>query len=136
MVEKAKESNEVKNSRKRIPLGTRNVLTAPKRPGFVRRFVNDEPDRIQAFIDAGYEIVKDDSISSGDDKTGRPSHMGSLINPSVGSGKKAILMEIKKEYYDADQAERSAKTKAIENEMRRDKSKLYGDGLSGTVNIS
>jgi len=124
------------NSRKRIPLGTRNVLTAPKKSGVVRRFVNDEPDRIQAFQEAGYTIVKDDSISSGDDKLGRPSHVGSLVNPSVGSGKKAILMEIKEEFYEADQAERAAKTKAIENEMRRTQGQSYRDGLSGAVDIS
>ena len=33
----------------RVPIGTRNVLTAPQRPGFVRRFVNDEPGRISQF---------------------------------------------------------------------------------------
>lgn len=124
------------NSRKRVPLGTRNVLTAPKKSGFVRRFVNDDQDRIQAFIDAGYTVVKDDSIQVGDDKIGKVSHTGSMVNPSVGSGKRAVLMEIKEEFYNADQAERAKKTKAIEDEMQRNKSQSYHDGLSGTVSIT
>ena len=48
--------------RKRIPLGSRNILTAPKRPGFVRRFVNDKGDRITAFKDAGWNPVENTPV--------------------------------------------------------------------------
>jgi hypothetical protein len=46
--------------KKRIPLSgaDRNVLTVQrKEPGFMYRFVNNVDDRIQKFLDAGYEPV-------------------------------------------------------------------------------
>lgn len=107
-----------KQTRKRIPLGTRNVLTAPKRPGFVRRFINDVGDRVQTFKDAGWDVVTDGS-ASGDDKTGRASAMGSMTNPSVGGGNRGILVEIPEELFKADRAESQAKITQVERELRR-----------------
>ena len=129
------ESNTGKQTRKRVPLGTRNVLTAPKKPGFVRRFVNDVGDRIQMFKDADWQVV-DDVNQVGDDKAGKASLMGSLTNPAVGGGKRAILMEIPEEIYNADRAASQAKITKVENEIKR-KSKTPGkDGLDGEVSIS
>jgi len=56
-VKVAKATEKKRQTRKRIPLGTRNILTAPKKPGFVRRFVNDKGDRIQSFKDAGWNYL-------------------------------------------------------------------------------
>ncbi len=120
--------------RKRVPLGSRNILTAPKRSGFVRRFVNDKGDRIQAFKDAGWTLVEEAPV--GDPKIGRASTIGSLTNPSVGAGQRAVLMEIPEKYYQEDYEAAQAKITAVENEIRR-KSKTEGrDGLSGEVKIS
>lgn len=120
--------------RKRVPLGTRNVLTAPKKPGFVRRFVNDVGDRVQTFKDAGWKISEDVN-QVGDERLGRASSMGSGANPSVGGGQKAILMELPEEIYAEDRAESQAKITQIENEIRRNTLGEGKDGLSGKVEI-
>lgn len=120
--------------RKRIPLGTRNILTAPSKAGFVRRFVNDKGDRITAFKEAGWIPVEDTPV--GDPKIGRPSSIGSVTNPSVGSGQRAVLMEIPEKYYQEDYAAAQAKITAVENEMKRESKAPGKDGLAGAVTIS
>lgn len=138
MSEQAKESGNTKKvaqSRKRIPLGSRNVLTAPKKPGFVRRFVNDKGDRIQSFKDAGWLTV-DDVTKTGDDKAGRVTSMGSGANPHVGGGQRAVLMEIPEEIYKEDRADSQAKITQVENEIRRNQISPGNDGLEGKISIS
>ena len=131
---KAKSSND-KQPRKRIPLGTRNILTAPKKPGFVRRFVNDKGDRIESFKDAGWNAV-DEDVQVGDPKVGKASSMGSLANPHVGGGQRAVLMEIPEEIYNEDRAASQAKITQVENEIKRNSKTLGKDGLDGNVSIS
>lgn len=127
-------TNNESTSRKRVPLGSRNILTAPKKNGFVRRFVNDKGDRVQAFKDAGWTLVEEAPV--GDPKLGRASSIGSVTNPSVGAGQRAILMEIPEKYYQEDYNAAQAKITQVENEIRR-KSKSPGkDGLAGEVKIS
>jgi hypothetical protein len=122
-------------SRKRIPLGTRNVLTAPKKPGFVRRFVNDKGDRIESFKAAGWKAV-DDDVQVGDPKAGKSTAIGSSVNAHVGSGQRAVLMELPEEIYDEDRAESQAKITQVENEIRRNQKSPGKDGLAGSVSIS
>jgi len=134
MAEQAKtQSSTGEKPRKRVPLGTRNILTAPKKSGFVRRFVNDKGDRIESFKAAGWNAV-DDDVQVGDPKAGKASSMGSLVNPSVGGGMRAVLMEIPEDFYNEDQAAAQAKITRIENEIKR--SLPGADGLDGKVSIS
>jgi len=123
-----------RKTKKRVPLGSRNILTAPKKSGFVRRFVNDKGDRIQTFKDAGWIPVEDTPV--GDPKIGRASSIGSMTNPSVGEGQRAILMEIPEKYYQEDYAAAQAEITAVENEIRRKSKTEASDGLSGEVKIS
>lgn len=102
----------------RIPLGTRNVLTAPKRTGYVRRFVNDEKDRVQQFGEAGYNIVRDD-IEIGDPKAGKETQVGSAVGKAVGQGVRTVLMEIKEEWYQEDQKAKQDRIDAGEKDMKR-----------------
>lgn len=125
--------NTGKQPRKRVPLGARNILTAPKNPGFVRRFVNDRGDRIESFKAAGWNTV-DEDVQVGDPKVGRASSLGSLVNPSVGGGDRAILMEIPEDLYNEDRAASQAAITKVENEIRR--SAPGNDGLDGKVSIS
>ena len=118
----------------RVPLGTRNVLTAPLRKGYVRRFVNDEKDRVQQFEAAGYTIVRDD-IEVGDKKAGKESQMGSVVNPSVGAGATAVLMEIKEDWYKEDQKSKQDRILTGENDMKR-KLNSKVDGTYGGVSIT
>lgn len=121
--------------RKRIPLGTRNILTAPNKPGFVRRFVNDTGDRIETFKAAGWNVANDVN-QVGDEKLGRASMMGSSANPHVGGGQRAVLMEIPEEYYNEDKAKAQAEITQVENEIRRNSKTPGKDGLEGSISIS
>ena len=120
--------------RKRVKLGSRNILSAPKKAGFVRRFVNDTGDRIQMFKDAGWNVV-DDVNQVGDPKLGKPTSIGSSANPHVGGGQRAVLMELPEEIYSEDRAEAQAEITKVENEMKRTSKTAGKDGLSGKVEI-
>lgn len=124
---------------KRVPIGRRDVLTAPKRQGYVRRFVNiDEKragwGRVQAFLDAGYKPVTGD-IPIGDERIAQASKMGSATIHPVGDDVKAILMEIKQEWYDEDQDEKLAKTRAITDSLKQSQPTPGADGVYGEVTI-
>ena len=146
MIEDTKKIGDVKNDedeknakvdqpRKRIPLGTRNILTAPKKSGFVRRFVNDKGDRVQRFKEAGYSIVEE-NIQVGDPKIGKASQLGGSVDVQVGSGQRAILMEIPEKYYNEDKKIAQDKITKVENEIRRNTKNPGPDGLHGQVQLS
>lgn len=138
MTEQAKEQTKNGNGeqpRKRVPLGTRNILTAPQRPGFVRRFVNDKGDRIESFKAAGWNAV-DGEVPVGDPKIGRPASLGSLANPHVGGGQRAVLMEIPEEIYNEDRAASQAKITKVENEIKRNSKPDASAESYGQVSIS
>lgn len=129
--------------KKRIPIGTRQRLTAPKRKGYVRRFVNDEGDRIKRFVDAGWSPVTGDTLNYdnpenpvgiGDPRVGQPAQMGGPVSEVVDRlGKKAYLMEIPREWYDEDMAEKMKPLDDFEDQMRR---KPQTEGHYGNVSIS
>jgi len=118
----------------RIPLGTRNVLTAPKKKGYVRRFVNDEPGRIEQFEAAGYAVVKE-NIEVGDPAIGKGLDPGSAVSLSVGGGTKAVLMEIREDFYKEDQKAKQDKILMAENDMKRQLNSKQS-GTYGGVEIS
>lgn len=108
----------------RTPVGTRNILTVKgKDPNYVYRIVNDVDDRIQQFLEAGYELVPDESASVGDKRVNAATSTGSAKEVQVGRGQKAFLMRQKREWYEEDQArklahvaetERATKEKALD----------------------
>ena len=100
---------------RRTPVGRRNVLTVSgKEPGYVYRIVNDQGDRIQQFLQAGYEFVEQKDVQVGDTRIGNPSATGSNAEAMVGGGKRAYVMRIKQEWYDEDQASKQAHVDATE----------------------
>jgi len=107
----------MRERKKRIPIGTGNVLTAEQRPGFVRRFVNDHDGRVERFIEAGYTPVLDANADTSSKNTSKPSLMGDVVRKAVGGGRHAVLMEIPKEWYDEDQAEKQKEVDAREGSM-------------------
>lgn len=93
----------------RTPVGQRNILTVKgKDPNYEYRVVNDQDDRIAQFLDAGYELVENDSHDVGDKRVSQGTSVGSKKEFSVGQGVKARLMRIKKEWYLEDQAKKQA----------------------------
>jgi len=123
--------NAKKEKPKRVPIGKRDILTAPQAPGKVRRFVNDVEDRIDMFEAAGYTLVRGD-IPIGDPRVGEDTQIGSVVSKSVGGGKKAFLMEIDQELYEQDQAAKQAKIKEAEADMQRRPSDALAVGSDGT----
>lgn len=108
----------------RVPVGTRNVLSVTgKDPDYVYRIINDSGDRVQEFLDAGYELVEKDSVRVGDKRVNSATPEGTKAQVSVGGGQKAYVVRIKKEWYEEDQArkqeyvnqlEASTKAKALD----------------------
>lgn len=118
---------------KRTPVNGRNVLTVSgKDPDYVYRIVNDSSDRIQAFLDAGYELVDANSVRVGDKRVNSASPEGSKAQVNVGGGQKAMVMRIKKEWYDEDQAAKAAHVNQLEQTIKQ---KAVGADY-GTVTIS
>lgn len=107
---KTREDQESPRS-KRVPLGVpRMKMNAPQRPGYVRRWVNDDVGRLDAAQQGGYEFVTGESTSEG----GATDGMGTKISRVVGSRDNgqpitAYLMEIKQEWYDEDQQAKNRK---------------------------
>lgn len=111
---------------RRTPIGQRNVLTLTgKEPGYQYRFINDVGDRVQEFIDNGWEIVQGSKVSIGDKRLGTPGAQGSAAQAAVGQGVKAIAMRIREDWYQEDQAAKQAYVKKTEDAMK-------GEALDGT----
>lgn len=119
--------------KKRKPIGRKNKLVAPKKKGYVRRFINDIPGRLQEFLDAGYTVVNDGS-KTGDDNVGRASKLGGNSMTPVGGGLDGILVEIQEDWYREDQANKQKeidkKEESLlldENGNPLDKDKVFGE---------
>ena len=126
------------NRPQRVPLHEqkRSILTASNRdPNYVYRFVNDEnnPDhssRVESFKLAGYEVVTNTNVKVGD-VDGNES-LGTGAVASVGGGKKAILMRIKKEHYEQDQQVKQKQITDQEKAMLGRKVKATDSDNDGT----
>jgi hypothetical protein len=117
----------------RVPVGTRQVLTVSgKEPGYEYRIINDSGDRVQEFLEAGYELVDSDSVRVGDKRVNNASAEGSKAQLSVGQGQKAFVVRIKKEWYEEDQMKKQAHVNDLENAT---KAKAL-DGTYGKLDIS
>ena len=126
--------------RARVPLGDpRPKMAAPKRAGYHRRWVNDAGDRLRAAEEAGYQFVEDEIEV---DEAGRGTRRSMTVGTKEdGSPLRAFLMEIRNEFYEADQAVKQAKIDEVDAAMRRgdvqgaqpqDKEKFYvpDEGIS------
>ena len=117
----------------RVPVGTRKVLTvAGKEAGYNYRVINDSGDRVQEFLDAGYELVNADSVRVGDKRVNSGAAEGSKAQLYVGQGQKAFVVRIRQEWYDEDQARKQAHVNELESAT---KAKAL-DGTYGKLEIS
>jgi hypothetical protein len=117
----------------RVPVGTRNVLTVNgKDPNYEYRIINDSGDRVQEFLDAGYELVEADSVRVGDKRVNAAKAEGSVAQLSVGQGQKAFVVRIKKEWYEEDQR---AKQQRVNDLEAATKAKAL-DGTYGKLEIT
>jgi len=118
---------------RRIPVGTRNILTVSgKDPNYEYRFINDIGDRVQKFLEAGYELVPDSSVKVGDKRLSMPSSEGSAKQVSMGGGTKGFLVRIKKELYLEDQKAKQDNIDRLEASTK----KQALDGTYGKLEIT
>jgi hypothetical protein len=104
---------------KRVPIGgNRDILTVDgKEDGWHYRWVLNLGNRTRKFQKAGYEFVTHNVIV-GDARAGTPEVLGSQVEAMSGNGaQKLILMRIKQEWYDEDQAAKELGTLALETGM-------------------
>ena len=104
--------------RARVPLGDpQPKMAAAKRAGYHRRWINDVGDRLRAAEAAGYQFVEDEKEV---DEAGRGVRRSMTVGTKEdGSPLKAFLMEIRNEFYEADQAVKQAKLDEMDAAMRR-----------------
>lgn len=104
--------------KERIPVGVkRPKMKANLPPNKVGRWVNDDPGRLQRFLDGGYEYV------TSPDATDKSTDMGSKLSMIVdkGTGKRAYLMAIDKALYDEDQAAKQGKLDRVDDAIKHGK---------------
>jgi hypothetical protein len=117
---------------KRTPVSGRNRLTVQgKDPNYVYRIVNDEEGRIARFQEGGYELLEDEAVKVGDKRANQTSSEGSVKQLSVGGGKKAYVMRIRRDWYEEDQKAKQAQVDALEATTK----KKALDGRYGTLTI-
>ncbi len=105
---------------KRTPVNGRNILTVTgKEPGYVYRVVNMTGDRVQQFLDAGYEVVNASDVRVGDRRVDSATPEGSMAQVVVNKneGQKAVVMRIKEEWYKEDQALKAAEVSRLEQSI-------------------
>lgn len=107
---------------RRTPVGQKNVLTvAGKEPGYEYRFVNADGDRVQEFLDNGWELVEKKEVRIGDKRLNAPSGSeGSTAVASVGGGMKAYLLRIREDWYKEDQAAKQEHVNRLEQGTKQD----------------
>lgn len=119
---------------KRIAVGLRPKLSLEgKDPNYEYRFVNDTPGRIALFKQGGWELTTNDEVDTGTYRAEEASEVGSLAYTIVdqGTGLKAYVMKIKKEWYQEFLDEHEAENQRTEESLRPN----YNDGGYGSVKI-
>lgn len=129
-----KTRNLTKDRPKRIPLHEqrRDVLTAPVKPGYVRRFFNDKGARIENAKKAGWALVED-NVFVGEGQNNNQT-LGSGARRGVGQGVTGILMEIPEELYNEDQIAKQRDVSDKEATMKRNLNSGQG-GTYGSVEM-
>lgn len=129
--------------KRRIPVGSKNVMNVPQIPGYKTRWVNDvrEGQRMTTFTDAGYEFVmKGETDTSGlSIQAGADTPVGTPISKNVGGGVKAFLMKQREEFYNEDQQAKQRNIDQLENSIRRKRTRPEDatpeDGQYGEVTV-
>lgn len=119
---------EPKKRRRRASIGVAALkLDAPSRPGYIRRFVNDDDNRIANMQELAYDFVHEQGIQS--------DALGSRVSRLVGTKKngeplRAYLMETPEELYAEGAQEKEAHNSQIDEAIKA------GRDFTGRLNSS
>lgn len=91
-------------------------LAFDERKGYQRRVVNDHNGRVDDMVADGWEIVRNPVVGS-EQQAGDASQLGSVVRKPVGGGIEGVLMEIPREWYEEDKAEKEKKRLAREESL-------------------
>ncbi len=107
-------------------------LLAPEKPGFIRRWVNDEGNRLADCQRKGYSFVSQDDVGSELVFSTDPGDkISQVVGTHAGSPLRAYLMEIPEGWHTEDAEEKEASRRETEKQIR---SANHGSkGLSGSV---
>lgn len=110
----------------------RNTLTYDNRdPNYVYRVVNDTEGRVNELETYGYEVVHSHE-QLGDATADTATAVGSAVTRPVGGGVNGVLMRIRREDYEEDQAMKQKQNEAIDESIRSAPKK---EGHYGAVTI-
>ena len=106
------------NRPQRTSLQRRRLLEAKERPGYRRRWVNEEVGAIEDYIEAGWSPVAGNADAS-DTRVQNESKLGSTVRRVVNRSKDAschyaVLMEIPEELYQEQQTHKQLENDEIE----------------------
>lgn len=119
---------------KRVPVQRAKILFAEQKPGFKRRWVNEEIGKVNDHLAAGWRLVQDPKadISDPDVKNGTSldSAVRRVVNRDpLARATTAVLMEIPLEYFNEDYT--NAQRDVDESEKGIDPKKYSGDDYYG-----
>jgi galactokinase/mevalonate kinase-like predicted kinase len=98
-----------------------------KDQGLTARLVNDDPGRIDHFLEKGWKFVQADG-QIGDDKAASANKVGGNLSKHVGSGKTGYLMVRPTEWHEEDQRR---KAQAVDDSEKAMKAPPKGTKLKG-----
>lgn len=129
--EKHEPSREPTGRAERIPLGShRQKLVSDTRPGFIRRWINDKGARIQYAFQGGWNFVSRNKSTA--NTTDQGDAVSQIVGTKEGGGSMtAYLMEISREWYDADQAAKQKRVDEAESQINRGKDEHGEVGKDG-----
>ncbi len=120
----------------RVPVASsRSPLTVKgfDQKNYQGRWVVDIDDRIQTFLDGGYEFVPKSEIhSAGERTTESSSGLDSRVSKPAGRGRTLYLMRLPRKFYEED---RKAKDIEIDRTEEGLKKPLKGEGTYGKIKI-
>lgn len=103
----------------RVPLAERSVLTTRHHdPNFVPRFVKAKPGRLEAFMDAGWQVVHGDE-TPGDTRVGGTTLPGSAITAPGKDGIPMVLMQKPRDWFEEDEADKHERNNQSEQALIR-----------------
>ena len=121
--------------KERVPFGVpqSRLTVANQDPNFVYRWINDDGrGRLDRAISGGYEFVQSEGQKVGSGAADGNSDVGSKVSRVVGtqengSGMRAYLMRIRREWYVEDQRSKQSQVDEIDRAIRRGDAHKSGD---------